>query len=176
MRRAAVRGAFVDQSQSLNIYLRVNSNDNLRGVFFLAHELGLKTGSYYIRTKPAAAAMKTTIAETAKAIISSSQPDDHINVTVERVSSEGVVRSEVKHTYQILLRVIEEDVEDLCTDIGPNEDLVEVLPLAAAPPVAAPLIDTTAAVSRYKDRQLTVERFDAAPVCNNEEGCLMCGS
>lgn len=170
MRRAAVRGAFVDQAQSLNIYLRVNSNDNLRGVFFLAHELGLKTGSYYIRTKPAATAMKTTIAETAKAISSSHKSDDHINVTVERVSADGVVRSEVKHTFQLLMRIMEDDEADaLCADIAPNEEIVEMV----APPVAP---SPAAAVSRYKDRQMLVERFDAAPVCNNEEGCQMCSS
>lgn len=62
MRRTALRSAFVDQSQSLNIYIRENSNAVLRGVMFAGWKLGLKTGSYYIRTRPAAAAMKNNIA------------------------------------------------------------------------------------------------------------------
>ncbi len=64
MQRANIRGAFVDQSQSLNIYLANNTNEALRGVFFYGHELGLKTGSYYIRTKPAVSALKNNISET----------------------------------------------------------------------------------------------------------------
>lgn len=62
MKRAAVRQAFVDQSQSLNIHVADNSNKTLRGVFFWGAKLGLKTGSYYVRTKPNAAAMKNNIA------------------------------------------------------------------------------------------------------------------
>jgi ribonucleotide reductase alpha subunit len=62
MRRAALRSAFVDQSQSLNIHIRDNSNATLRGVMFTGWNLGLKTGSYYIRTRAAADAIKNNIA------------------------------------------------------------------------------------------------------------------
>lgn len=61
MNRASIRQAFVDQSQSLNIHLRDNSNPTLRGVFFHGHKIGLKTGSYYIRTLIDSSAMKTNI-------------------------------------------------------------------------------------------------------------------
>lgn len=64
MKRASLRGAFIDQSQSLNIHIKDNSNSTLRGIFFTGWKLGLKTGSYYIRTPPAAQAMKNNIAET----------------------------------------------------------------------------------------------------------------
>jgi ribonucleoside-diphosphate reductase alpha chain len=56
--RIAMRGAFVDQSSSNNIYLRDNSDMVLRSVMRLTWSLGLKTGSYYIRTKPATNARK----------------------------------------------------------------------------------------------------------------------
>lgn len=56
--RAAARGAFVDQAQSLNIHLVNNSDTVLRSVMRLAWQLGLKTGSYYIRTNPFVAARK----------------------------------------------------------------------------------------------------------------------
>lgn len=63
MKRAATRAAFVDQSQSLNIYLKSNTNDMFMGVFFYGGEkLGLKTNSYYIRTRPANKAMNNNIA------------------------------------------------------------------------------------------------------------------
>jgi ribonucleoside-diphosphate reductase alpha chain len=62
MRRAALRSAFVDQGQSLNINTLNNSNAVLRGVFFTGREYGLKTGSYYIRTQPAFEPLKNNIA------------------------------------------------------------------------------------------------------------------
>ncbi len=62
MYRAAKRSAFINQSQSLNIYVSDNSNAVLRGVTLYAWRLGLKTGSYYIRTQPAAQALKNNIA------------------------------------------------------------------------------------------------------------------
>jgi len=66
MKRAALRGAYVDQSQSLNIHLNDNSNGVLRGVIMTGAKLGLKTVSYYIRTRPASKAVKTNITEAAQ--------------------------------------------------------------------------------------------------------------
>lgn len=61
MRRAAIRGAFVDQSQSFNVHLRDNSNKYLRTVFLWAHDFGLKTGSYYIRSRAAVNVLKNNL-------------------------------------------------------------------------------------------------------------------
>ena len=63
MTRAAKRLAFIDQSLSLNIYLPLNDMKYFRGVLLAGWELGLKTGSYYIRTRPAVDALKNNIAE-----------------------------------------------------------------------------------------------------------------
>jgi ribonucleotide reductase alpha subunit len=63
MKRAALRSAYIDQGSSLNIHIEDNSNAVLRAVFFAGYDNMLKTGSYYIRTKPAASAIKTNIAE-----------------------------------------------------------------------------------------------------------------
>jgi len=67
MERAAARQAWVDQAQSLNIHLSDNSAPMLRAVYFRGAELRLKTGSYYVRTLPAADAMKTNIVALANA-------------------------------------------------------------------------------------------------------------
>lgn len=58
MRRAAARGAFIDQSTSLNIHFEHPDNAKLRAIFLWGHKLGLKTGSYYIRGRPASHALK----------------------------------------------------------------------------------------------------------------------
>lgn len=51
---AAERGAFIDQSQSMNIHLAKPSRSSITSMHFYGWKAGLKTGSYYLRTKPAA--------------------------------------------------------------------------------------------------------------------------
>lgn len=58
---AADRGAFIDQSQSLNVHIAEPTYDKLTSMHFHAWKLGLKTGMYYLRTKPAAQAIQFTL-------------------------------------------------------------------------------------------------------------------
>lgn len=58
---AADRGAFVDQSQSFNVFMPQVNFGKLTSMHFYAWKKGLKTGMYYLRTKPAADAIKFTV-------------------------------------------------------------------------------------------------------------------
>lgn len=58
---AADRGAFIDQSQSFNIHVAVPNYGKLTSIHFYAWKMGLKTGMYYLRTKPAANAIQFTV-------------------------------------------------------------------------------------------------------------------
>merc|ERR1712151_1474612 len=58
---AADRGAYIDQSQSLNIHMVDASQAKLSSMHFYAWSLGLKTGMYYLRTKAATDAIKFTV-------------------------------------------------------------------------------------------------------------------
>ncbi|KAJ3317068.1 Ribonucleoside-diphosphate reductase large subunit [Blyttiomyces sp. JEL0837] len=58
---AADRGAFIDQSQSLNIHLADPSYGKLTSMHFYGWKKGLKTGMYYLRTRPAVDAIKFTV-------------------------------------------------------------------------------------------------------------------
>jgi ribonucleoside-diphosphate reductase alpha chain len=58
---AADRGAFICQSQSLNLFIAEPNFAKLTSMHFYAWEKGLKTGMYYLRTKPATQAIKFTI-------------------------------------------------------------------------------------------------------------------
>jgi ribonucleoside-diphosphate reductase alpha chain len=60
---AADRGAYIDQSQSLNIHMEDTNFGKLSSLHFAAWKLGLKTGMYYLRTRPAVDAIKFTIKE-----------------------------------------------------------------------------------------------------------------
>ncbi|GAB6020343.1 Ribonucleoside-diphosphate reductase large subunit [Chamberlinius hualienensis] len=62
---AADRGAFIDQSQSLNIHLAEPNYGKLTSMHFYAWSKGLKTGMYYLRTKPAANAIQFTVDKSA---------------------------------------------------------------------------------------------------------------
>merc|ERR1719515_412487 len=58
---AADRGAYIDQSQSLNIHMTDASTAKLSSMHFHGWQLGLKTGMYYLRTKAAVDAIKFTV-------------------------------------------------------------------------------------------------------------------
>merc|ERR1712157_426536 len=58
---AADRGAYIDQSQSLNIHMTDATTAKLSSMHFHGWQLGLKTGMYYLRTKAAADAIKFTV-------------------------------------------------------------------------------------------------------------------
>lgn len=60
---AADRGAFICQSQSLNLFIADPNFAKLSSMHFYSWEKGLKTGIYYLRIKAASAAQKFTIQE-----------------------------------------------------------------------------------------------------------------
>ncbi len=58
---AADRGAFIDQSQSMNLFLRDPSKAKLGSMHMYTWKKGLKTGMYYLRTQAAADAIQVTV-------------------------------------------------------------------------------------------------------------------
>jgi ribonucleoside-diphosphate reductase alpha subunit len=58
---AADRGAFICQSQSLNIHMAEPSVGKLTSMHFYAWKRGLKTGMYYLRSRPKADAIQFTV-------------------------------------------------------------------------------------------------------------------
>jgi ribonucleoside-diphosphate reductase alpha chain len=68
---AADRGAYICQSQSLNLFVQEPNFAKLTSMHFYSWKKGLKTGMYYLRTKAAADAIKFTVEaqETTKEIL-----------------------------------------------------------------------------------------------------------
>jgi ribonucleotide reductase alpha subunit len=58
---AADRGAFICQSQSFNLHMRDPTDNQLHNALFYGWEKGLKTGMYYLRTRPAVDPIKFTV-------------------------------------------------------------------------------------------------------------------
>jgi ribonucleoside-diphosphate reductase alpha chain len=58
---AAARGAFIDQSQSLNLFVADPTYSKLTSMHFYAWKAGLKTGCYYLRSKAPVVAQQFTV-------------------------------------------------------------------------------------------------------------------
>lgn len=58
---AADRGAYICQSQSMNVHIADPTTAKLTSMHFYAWKKGLKTGMYYLRTRPKADAIKFTV-------------------------------------------------------------------------------------------------------------------
>ena len=69
---AAARGAFICQSQSLNLFVADPTYSKLTSMHFYSWKKGLKTGCYYLRTKAPVSAQKFTVDPRLLAAISSS--------------------------------------------------------------------------------------------------------
>ena len=63
---SADRGKFIDQSQSLNLFIDQPNMGKITSMHFYAWEKGLKTGMYYLRTKAATQAIQFTVQKQAK--------------------------------------------------------------------------------------------------------------
>lgn len=82
---AVDRGAFICQSQSLNVYMEEPSISKLTSLHFHAWKMGLKTGMYYLRTRPKADAIQFTV-------------DQKLLTRQESKADNGVVCSEKNRT------------------------------------------------------------------------------
>jgi ribonucleoside-diphosphate reductase alpha chain len=76
------RGYFIDQSQSLNLFMQNANYAKLTSMHFYAWQSGLKTGMYYLRTKAAVDAIKFTLNNDKKA--------EPIEIANEEIAEEKV--------------------------------------------------------------------------------------
>ncbi|MBT6174478.1 MAG: ribonucleoside-diphosphate reductase subunit alpha, partial [Flavobacteriales bacterium] len=86
---AADRGAYICQSQSLNIFMENVTNSKLTSMHFHAWKSGLKTGMYYLRTKAAADAIKFTVDKKYKTKDSPTVPEFTQEEAIEMCSIEN---------------------------------------------------------------------------------------
>ncbi|AKA35162.1 ribonucleoside-diphosphate reductase subunit alpha [Flagellimonas lutaonensis] len=89
------RGYFIDQSQSLNLFMENANYAKLTSMHFYAWKSGLKTGMYYLRTKAAVDAIKFTLDNTKKKEVPVSVVAE---AEVEAASPETAKNLEVKPT------------------------------------------------------------------------------
>jgi ribonucleoside-diphosphate reductase alpha chain len=81
---AADRGAYVCQSQSLNLFINAPNASKLTSMHFYAWKKGLKTGMYYLRTQAASQAVKFTVENQGGSNMEPVIPD-HVDQMVDNV-------------------------------------------------------------------------------------------
>ena len=89
------RGYFIDQSQSLNLFMEGATISKLTSMHFYAWKSGLKTGMYYLRTKSAIDPIKFTLEKKDKAEVEETVEVETVEVeTVEAAEEVKITRTE----------------------------------------------------------------------------------
>ncbi|KKY20671.1 putative ribonucleotide reductase large subunit [Phaeomoniella chlamydospora] len=94
---AADRGAFIDQSQSLNIHMKEPTMGKITSMHFAGWKLGLKTGMYYLRTMAAAAPIQFTVDQEALKVADTNVARERPGTSQKRTISSSFSNSS---TYQ----------------------------------------------------------------------------
>ncbi len=140
------RGYFIDQSQSLNLFLEGATMAKLTSMHFYAWKSGLKTGMYYLRTKSAVDAIKFTLQTTKK-----EEPvAESVNV-VKQAENQKVEKQEVQQEKK--KRIAEKNAAKFAKQNTTPES--DVKPMSAE--------EMKALIAQAKDS-------------GGGDDCLMCGS
>jgi ribonucleoside-diphosphate reductase subunit M1 len=115
LKMAADRGPFIDQSQSLNVHIAQPKYGTLTSMHFMGWKLGLKTGMYYLRSKPAASAIKFTVDQEKQKVRENSSADKENAIVANVTATSSVIKAkamkeEVKDQYAA---PTEEDIRKL---------------------------------------------------------------
>ena len=103
---AADRGPFIDQSQSMNVHIAEPNTSKLTSMHFYAWKKGLKTGMYYLRTRPKADAIQFTVNQEQ---LAAEKAKGNNKVGEEKKMEEVTSNSRIQ---------VEEDDEEICLNCG----------------------------------------------------------
>jgi ribonucleoside-diphosphate reductase subunit M1 len=190
---AADRGAFICQSQSLNVHLKSPTLGQLTSMHFYGWKKGLKTGMYYLRTRPAAAAIQFTVDQsvlkTAQAQASGAStpagqptsqrtmPSKPVEATAAKANGDGIVNGYSASSGGNPAPV---SSSSSVASLAPTETsstspspVAESSSTKTAAEVAAENDpDFAAALERRRQREL--EEAKLACSIENKEACVMC--
>jgi len=180
---AADRGAFIDQSQSLNVFMPEPNFGKLTSMHFHAWKRGLKTGMYYLRTQAATEAIKFTV--DAKDLKEAEQAkSDDKKKKAEAVAVGEQKKEEVKANPD--LEQIKRLESQLWSDLGqpailetvlsPRDSGLNILSPArqtSDSPVSSP---NTTVMSPIVVTESTEDVARIKMLCKRGEDCVSCGS
>ncbi len=178
---AADRGAFIDQSQSLNIHLGSPTMAQLTSMHFYGWKKGLKTGMYYLRTRAAVGAVKFTVDQ---ATIAKAKADAKAGKITAPPASPSPVRqvsaqlaaTSISSNAGLAKRFDESSSAGSPAAASPKPATPSPAPEAAA---AAPAAEGEEAELTYEEavaRREAKELEQAKLLCSleNKDACVMC--
>lgn len=192
---AADRGAFICQSQSLNVHLQAPTLGQLTSMHFYGWKKGLKTGMYYLRTRPAAQAIQFTVdqsvlkdAKTAntKAAAAVKSLGSAVGIPSPSPSPSSTPARTPAHLNGAAVSIKQEPITPSLTPPPMSSGLISPPPSALSLEKATDALtldektkaaadadpEFAAALQRQRDRELE----EAQMLCSieNKEACMMC--
>ncbi len=164
---AADRGAYICQSQSLNLFVDAPNSGKLTSMHFYAWKKGLKTGMYYLRTKAASQAVQFTVekqgGKTADPL--TDKNTQHVNISAAAATT-GMI---AVHPDRIGTQ--SEKIAVHPDKIGTHPEKIGTSPsIPAYAPVNTAVAEITVAPINHTDE------FPTGATCTMEDGCVSCGS
>jgi ribonucleotide reductase alpha subunit len=156
---SADRGAFIDQSQSFNVFMAQPNAAKLTSMHFYAWKKGLKTGMYYLRTRPAADAIKFTVDQQkvrARMQLVGDQPLGTQSYHSSSSSSSSPSSSP--------------------SSASPSSSSSSPEPAVTTFVLKNPVAATRIAATNESNVNVNVVDDEDGQVCRMEEDCLLCGS
>ena len=170
------RGYFIDQSQSLNLFMEGANFAKLTSMHFYAWQSGLKTGMYYLRTKSAVDAKKFTLAaekksapepsqqqvaaRAAQKLTATQQPAAPLAPTNTNVSSQVIQHAQAAADMQVQM-----SLEEPAASYEVQQSSLQGQTQVAPQPNTAPMTP--------EEMKAIIAQAKAA---EGDDDCLMCGS
>ena len=118
------RGYFIDQSQSLNLFMEGATMSKLTSMHFYAWKSGLKTGMYYLRTKSAVDAIKFTLEKKDKAEVEETAEAETVEIEKK---VEASAAAEVKITRTEKAKTIKSKAKPVAVKPLTPEELKQII-------------------------------------------------
>lgn len=111
---AADRAPFIDQSQSLNIHIEKPNYANLTSMHFYGWKKGLKTGMYYLRTKPAANPIQFTV-DKSKLLVKNEKDEINTKTNENEVKVESMVNEIDEEMAKLVCSLKNREACEMCS-------------------------------------------------------------
>ena len=155
---SADRGVYVDQSQSLNIFMAAPTVKQLVSMHFYAHDKGLKSGMYYLKMKAAAAPLQFSVSKTKNVEDEKKIEKKIVNIHVPEIKIENSEKIDVQDPERIENNENEKNGND--TENGNEIENVEISALDE--------------IQKQIDQRLKDEPVMACTL--GKDGCVSCSS
>lgn len=156
---AADRGAYIDQSQSFNIHMSDPTFAKLTSMHFYGWKRGLKTGMYYLRSRPAADAIQFTVDQAS------------LRVREENENKNKAIPLEKSLVNSIKTKLALSDVTISSNNSTPIPSGVSTPSVLSS--VSSPVVGTAAMAKSFTNTTMLKAKFK---INVEEDVCLNCGS